>query len=46
MNMHYDIKPTTTHNNELEASDNSNLTSLSSEDPSFAADYWIIVLLI
>lgn len=39
MNMHYDIIPASAHNNELGVSDNSKLTSLSSEDPSFATDY-------
>lgn len=39
MNVHYDIIPATTHNNELGVSDNSKLTSISSEDPSFATDY-------
>lgn len=39
MNMHYDIIPATSHNNELGVSDNSKLTSVSSEDPSFATEY-------
>lgn len=39
MNMHYDITPATAHNNELGVSDNSKLTSISSEDPSFSTDY-------
>lgn len=46
MNLLCDIIPATTHNNELGVSDNSKLTSISSEDPSFARDYWIIALLI
>jgi len=39
MNMCYDIIPAIAHNNELGVSDNSKLTSISSEDPSFAAEY-------
>lgn len=39
MNMPCDIIPATTHHNELGASDNSKLTSISSEGPSFAEDY-------
>lgn len=39
MNTYYDIIPATAHKNELGVSDNSKLTSISSEDPSFARDY-------
>ena len=39
MNMHHDIIPATAHNKELGVSDNSKLTSISSEAPSFARDY-------
>lgn len=37
--MHCDILPATAHSNELGGSDNGKLTSISSEDPSFARDY-------
>lgn len=43
--VHYDIIPATAHNNRL-VSGNSKLTSVNSREPSFAADYWIVILVI
>lgn len=44
--MHYDIIPATARNNGLGVSGNSKLTSVNLREPSFATDYWIIVLAI
>lgn len=44
--MHYDTVPATAHNNRLGISSNSKLTSVNSREPSYATDYWIIVLVI